>query len=276
MMELLNLPRILEVSFGLLNATTGIVVLLLARRIAPTLTLYMHQRAMQILVIIAGLIVLSEFVGILQPFFRSSTFADVAEELAELLAISSGGFALYLMSRARRGRLFEAIGGHGRPLTGVSSRAFFRRAAVRRIELSKNNDLPLSCAVIDVDDFKPYNDRYGHQAGDEALRCVARVLRESARADDLSARYGGEEFVLLMSSDVEDAVEVAERVRRVVEYECSPERDASLSCQITVSLGIASLAADTQTLEQPIEAAHREMYRAKRAGKNRISVVGSP
>jgi diguanylate cyclase (GGDEF)-like protein len=255
MMELLNLPRILEVSFGLLNAATGIVVLLLARRIAPTLTLYMHQRVMQILVIIAGLIVLSEFVGILQPFFRSSTFADVAEELAELLAISSGGFALCLMSRARRGRLFEAIGGHGRPLTGVSSRAFFRRAAVRRIELSKNNDLPLSCAVIDVDDFKPYNDRYGHQAGDEALRCVARVLRESARADDLSARYGGEEFVLLMNSDVEDAVEVAERVRRVVEYECSPERDASLSCQITVSLGIASLAADTQTLEQLIEAA---------------------
>ena len=191
MMELLNLPRILEVSFGLLNATTGIVVLLLARRIAPTLTLYMHQRAMQILVGITILIVLSEFVGMLGPFFRPSTFADVAEELAELLAISSGGFALCLMSRARRGRLFEAIGGHGRPLTGVSSRAFFRRAAVRRIELSKNNDLPLSCAVIDVDDFKPYNNRYGHQAGDEALRCVARVLRESARADDLSARYGG-------------------------------------------------------------------------------------
>ena len=161
-------------------------------------------------------------------------------------------------------------------LTGLSSRAFFRRAAARRIELSKNNDLPLSCAVIDVDDFKPYNDRYGHQAGDEALRCVARVLRESARADDLSARYGGEEFVLLMSSDVEDAVEVAERVRRVVEYECSPERDASLMRQITVSLGIAFLTADTQTLEQLIEAADREMYRAKRAGKNRISVVGSP
>ena len=127
-----------------------------------------------------------------------------------------------------------------------------------------------------MEDFKPYNDRYGYQAGDEALRCVARVLPESARAADLSARYGGEEFVLLMSSDVEDAVEVAERVRRVVEHECSPERDASLSRQITVSLGIAFLTADTQTLEQLIEAADREMYRAKRAGKNRISVVGSP
>ena len=86
-----------------------------------------------------------------------------------------------------------------------------------------------------MDDFKPYNDRYGHEARDEALRCVARVLRESARADDLAARYGGEEFVLLTSSDTEDAVEVAERVRRGVERECSPERDASLGRQITVS-----------------------------------------
>ncbi len=108
------------------------------------------------------------------------------------------------------------------------------------------------------------------------MRCVARVLRESARADDLAARYGGEEFVLLMSSDVEDAVELAERVRRGVEHECSPERDASLDRRITISLGVASLTQDAQTLEQLIEAADREMYRAKRAGKNRVSVIGNP
>ncbi len=68
MPKLLDLPRILEASFGLLNAATGIVVLILARHIAPTLTLSMHRRAMQILVIIASLIVLSELVGILQPY----------------------------------------------------------------------------------------------------------------------------------------------------------------------------------------------------------------
>ena len=130
--------------------------------------------------------------------------------------------------------------------------------------------------VLDVDDFKPYNDRYGHEAGDGVLCCVARVLRKSARADDLVARYGGEEFVLLMSSDLEDAVEVADRICQAVERECSPERDASLSRQITVSLGIAPLTEDTQMLELLIGAADREMYRAKRAGKNRISVMEVP
>ena len=130
--------------------------------------------------------------------------------------------------------------------------------------------------LADLDAFKPINDSYGHEAGDRVLRCVARVLRESARADDLVARYGGEEFVLLMSSDLEDAVEVADRVCQAVERECSPERDASLSRQITVSLGIAPLTEDTQMLELLIGAADREMYRAKRAGKNRISVMEAP
>ncbi|HZC18148.1 MAG TPA: GGDEF domain-containing protein [Rubrobacteraceae bacterium] len=221
---------------------------------------------------------LSELVGVLEPlFFRPSTFADVVEEFAELLAISSGGFALYLMYRAKRVEIASLRrSANVDDLTNLSSRSFFRRAATRRIELSKNNDLPLACVVLDVDDFKPYNDRYGHEAGDRILCCVARVLRESARADDLVARYGDEEFVLLMSRYLEDAVEVADRIRQAVERECSPERDASLSRQITVSLGIAPLTEDTQMLELLIGAAHREMYRANRAGKNRISVMGAP
>jgi len=152
----MDLPQILEASFGLLNAATGLVVFLLARRIAPTLTLSMHRRAMRILVIIATLIMLSEIVGVFESFFRPSTVADVAEEVAELLAISSGGFALYLMSRAER----EEVSSLRRlanvdDLTGLNSRSFFRRAAARRIELSKNNGLPLACTLIDVDDFKP-------------------------------------------------------------------------------------------------------------------------
>ncbi len=79
-----------------------------------------------------------------------------------------------------------------------------------------------------------------------------------------------------MSSGVEDAADVAERVRGAVERECSPEREASLNRHITISLGIASLTEDTQTLEQLIEVADREMYRTKKAGKNRISVSGNP
>jgi diguanylate cyclase (GGDEF)-like protein len=128
--------------------------------------------------------------------------------------------------------------------------------------------------VLDVDDFKDYNDSYGHRAGDEALRCVARVLRESARADDLMTRFGGEEFIVLMGGDVEDAIEVAERVRRGVESEYTPESAASLRRRITGTLGVASLTEGTRTLDQLIDAADGAMYRAKRAGKNRICLAG--
>jgi diguanylate cyclase (GGDEF)-like protein len=89
-----------------------------------------------------------------------------------------------------------------------------------------------------VDDFKAYNDTHGHGAGDEVLRCVARILRKSARADDLVGRYGGEEFVLLVNSEVEGAHEVAERIRRAVQQECIPELENSLERPTTVSLGL--------------------------------------
>jgi len=272
-----NLPHLLEVGFEVLSTAAGIIVILLALRIAPTLTLFAHRLAMQIFVIAAIVVVLSEVGGLVASLLRSmSTFADVAEDFAELLALCSVGLALYLMNRAER----EEISALRRSanvdeLTNLSSRSFFRRAAARRIELSNKNDLPVTCLMVDIDDFKPYNDRYGHQAGDEALRCVARVLGEASRADDLTTRYGGEESVLLMSSELEDAGEVAERIRERVERECSPEYDASLVRTITISLGVAPLTESVKTLDQLIRTADVEMYRAKQAGKNRVSIVGT-
>ena len=272
-----NLPHLLEVGFEVLSTAAGIIVILLALRIAPTLTLFAHRLAMQIFVIAAIVVVLSEVGGLVASLLRSmSTFADVAEDFAELLALCSVGLALHLMNRAER----EEISALRRSanvdeLTNLSSRSFFRRAAARRSELSNKNDLPVTCLMVDIDDFKPYNDRYGHQAGDEALRCVARVLGEASRADDLTTRYGGEESVLLMSSELEDAGEVAERIRERVERECSPEYDASLVRTITISLGVAPLTESVKTLDQLIRTADVEMYRAKQAGKNRVSIVGT-
>jgi diguanylate cyclase (GGDEF)-like protein len=271
-----NLPHLLEVGVEVLSVAAGIIVILLALRIAPTLSLFAHRLAMQIFVIAAIVFVLSEVSGLVASLLRSmSTFADVAEDFAALLALSSVGFGLHLMNRAER----EEISALRRSanvdeLTNLSSRSFFRRAAARRIELSNENDLPLVCVMIDIDDFKPYNDRYGHEAGDEALRCVARVLGDASRADDLTTRYGGEEFVLLLSSELEDAAEVAERIRERVERECSPEYDPSLVRTITVSLGVAPLTEGVRTLDQLLRTADVEMYRAKQAGKNRVSIAG--
>jgi diguanylate cyclase (GGDEF)-like protein len=274
-MESLTLHQILEAVFGLLGAAVGVIVIVLALHVASVLTLFAHKRALRIVVGAALLVVAAELIGVLGPLFRASTFTDVVEELAELVAISSGGLVLYVMSRSEREEL--ALLRHSAEvddLTGLSSRPFFNRAAARRIEFSEANSLPLACVVLDVDDFKDYNDSYGHRAGDEALRCVARVLRESARADDLMTRFGGEEFIVLMGGDVEDAIEVAERVRRGVESEYTPESAASLRRRITGTLGVASLTEGTRTLDQLIDAADGAMYRAKRAGKNRICLAG--
>ena len=271
-----TLHQILEATFGLLGALAALVVILLAVHTAHVLTLTSHRRLLYIIVAIAVLFVLAKLNAALGAFFHTSTFVDIAEEFAEMVAISSGAFALYIMRRTERDEVASLRrSAEVDDLTNLSSRSFFRRAAARRIELSKKNNLPLSCIVVDVDDFKLYNDRYGHTAGDEALRCVARVLRNSARADDLIARHGGEEFALLMSSDLEDAIEAAERIRGGVEREWIPERGTHLKRRITVSLGVAPLAGEVKSLEQLIEVADMEMYRAKRAGKNRVSCGSS-
>ena len=109
---------------------------------------------------------------------------------------------------------------------------------------------------------------------DEALRCVARVLRESTRADDVVARYGGEEFVVLMGGNIEDAIEVAERVRQRVEFVSLTEDESPLGRSITVSVGVAVLTEDVSSLDELLETADDELYRAKRAGKNQVAAVG--
>jgi two-component system, sensor histidine kinase LadS len=273
----LTLPHSLEIGFGLVNAGIGVAIFLLARRTAPSLSLLLHQRVLRIWVLVALLIVISELVGVLAVFFRSSTLTDVAEDLLAFIVLSSVALGLHLLGRVEKEEISSLrYLAEVDALTGLNSRSFFYRAAVRRLELSEANGLPLSCIVFDIDNFKDYNDRYGHRAGDRALRCVAKVVRDSLRADDIAARYGGEEFVLLISGDLHVAVEVAERLRYRIEVECTPEYDASLHANITVSLGIATLASGTHILDDLLEAADAAMYQSKRLGKNRLSIAGRP
>jgi diguanylate cyclase (GGDEF)-like protein len=161
-------------------------------------------------------------------------------------------------------------------LTGLSSRSFFERAAGRRVEQARDDGAPLACILLDVDDFKAYNDSHGHGAGDEILRCVARILRESARADDLVGRYEGEEFVLLVNGEVGGAREVAERIRKAVQQVCVPEPGNSLERPTTVSLGVVPLSDETKSLDRLIAMADAEIYRSKKTGENRVSVSESP
>jgi diguanylate cyclase (GGDEF)-like protein len=275
MANALHLQNILELAFSVLTAAVGIVVIVLGLRVTSRLTLSTHRRALWICFGAVALIVVSNLARVWADFSRISTFKDVGGAVAELVAVCSVGWAVRLLDRAEK----EEVSSLRREanmdeLTGLGNRSFFHRAAKRRMELYERNGLPLACAVLDVDDFKFYNDNYGHEGGDAVLRCLARVLGDSARADDLVARYGGDEFVMLLGGSVEDATKVAERVREKLEIECLAQGDLSSSGSPTISVGVASLGEDTATLQHLIRAADVELYRAKAEGKNRVAAAG--
>jgi diguanylate cyclase (GGDEF)-like protein len=276
MANTLPLQHILELTFNVLTAAVGIVVIILGLRVTSTLTLSTHRRALWISFGAVALIVASNMASVWANFSRISTFKDVGGAVAELVAVCSVGWAVRLLNRAEK----EEVSSLRREanmdeLTGLGNRSFFHRAAKRRMELYEKNGLPLACAVLDVDDFKFYNDNYGHEGGDGVLRCLARVLGDCTRADELVARYRGDEFVMLLGGDVEDAIKVAERVREKLEIECLAQGEVSSGGSPTISVGVASLGEDTATLQHLIRAADVELYRAKSEGKNRVAAMGS-
>jgi diguanylate cyclase (GGDEF)-like protein len=125
--------------------------------------------------------------------------------------------------------------------------------------------------MIDIDDFKTYNDRNGHQAGDVALKITAHSLKAALRSADIACRYGGEEFcILLPQTTVSEAGVIAERMRQKVADTVYPHGASQPSGRVSISIGISTLAKHIDTAESVIAAADRALYTAKSFGKNRI------
>jgi diguanylate cyclase (GGDEF)-like protein len=153
-------------------------------------------------------------------------------------------------------------------LTRLHNHRYFQdrlRMEGRRCERSQD---PLTLLLLDIDDFKSLNDRYGHAVGDEVLRRVAQVINNTVRETDLPARYGGEEFaVLAPSTDREGGMALAEKLRLAVSMariRGTGVEDAK-ALSVTISVGVAVYAGDSQTL---FNAADRSLYAAKSAGKD--------
>jgi len=128
---------------------------------------------------------------------------------------------------------------------------------------------PLSFIMIDIDHFKLFNDRFGHQRGDEALEMVAKVLADTARDSDTAYRFGGEELaVLCRETDVGGATELAERLRTAIERRMAPEG-------VTASFGVAGLTANGESADELVAAADRALYEAKHGGRNRVAIADS-
>jgi diguanylate cyclase (GGDEF)-like protein len=160
-------------------------------------------------------------------------------------------------------------------LTGLFNHKEFYQAIRRELERARRYQHTLSLLMIDVDDFKQFNDRFGHPAGDVALRSVANLLKLCARATDIIARYGGEEFaVILPESTPAGALMVAERIKsEVAAHNFIP--NASIEVHLTVSIGIYSSEYGNVSEDQMVSFADEAAYAAKKSGKNMV-VVKAP
>ena len=154
-------------------------------------------------------------------------------------------------------------------LTGLSQRRPFFERLEEELQRANSRRATLSVALMDVDEFKKFNDTFGHLAGDRALQLLAARLRKSVRASDLVARYGGEEFVVAFPRmEVERAVRRAEELRVDLAGVAVPAGGAAR--HLTLSIGVASWPADGETFDEVLAKADSRLYEAKTRGRNQV------
>ncbi|MGK2857058.1 MAG: diguanylate cyclase [Thermoanaerobaculia bacterium] len=160
-------------------------------------------------------------------------------------------------------------------LTGVANRRQFDEILLVEWRRAARVEGPIALVMVDIDQFKAFNDTYGHQAGDDALKEVAYALQDSVqRAGEVTSRYGGDEFAIILPGMlIDEAARLAEDLRKAVEMRKIRHASSSVSRYVTLSLGVASLqAARGGSAAELVAAADRALYAAKHAGRNRVKV----
>lgn len=159
-------------------------------------------------------------------------------------------------------------------LTGLYNRRYFREQLEIEYSRCARYKRPFSVIVFDVDDFKYYNDRNGHPAGDELLREIGLILRMNCRRSDRPFRIGGEEFAILCPEvSAKECRVFANRVRQVIATYPFPMSEHQPKGAVSVSVGLASFPANGKSIDAILQAADQALYRSKRAGKNRVTLA---
>ncbi len=198
---------------------------------------------------------------------RRAYSAEDAQHLAFLANLSSNAIEkarLYDKTRALAIR---------DGLTGLYNHRHFQEQLSEELKQTEAKGASLSLLLLDIDRFKKLNDKYGHPAGDEVLKGLARTLQRNSRERDIVARYGGEEFALILpATELESGLKIGEVLRESVEKACFIVDKDSL--RITVSVGLATYPEQTKTKEDLIGLADTALYRAKQEGRNRVVHLG--
>jgi diguanylate cyclase (GGDEF)-like protein len=239
-----------------------------------------------VLLLVTGSLAYALGLLIVRPLERLSRAANrVAGGDLDVDVPASGGGELFQLAGVFNDMVRRLREGHAElarlsvtdELTGLANRRRLMTELESEVRRSDRNGRAFAVLLLDVDNFKHFNDTYGHQAGDAALKRLAQVLRDSVRDVDTVARYGGEEFLLILPETVaRGAAQAAERVRANTENDRFTPETASAEISITVSIGYAVFPAHARTPESMIEAADQALYRSKKGGRNRVTAAKLP
>lgn len=262
----------IESSTNLINIALALVILYLGVRIVSSMRFTLQRSSVRLFISAAALFAVKELVVSLGD--RNSLVIHDLSQVLETGFIGCLCAAMFLIVRSENTEIniLHQQANLDR-LTGLMNLTAFTQLANNRIKLARENGLPLALFMLDLDAFKQYNDTYGHEAGNEALKCVAQTLRKTARENDLIARYGGEEFVILLFASPDAALPTAERMRAAIEASCSPSCNPAIHRQITASIGVTRQVSSSAIVKDLIEAADRRLYEAKEAGRNRVCIA---
>jgi diguanylate cyclase (GGDEF)-like protein len=188
--------------------------------------------------------------------------------------IATVGFGVILVFTTQLGKAFDQLEVQSSldGLTQINNRRYFDTYFNREFLRSRRTRVPLSIIICDVDFFKPYNDLYGHQAGDEVLKKIAAALDDTLkRPGDIVARYGGEEFAIVLPDTSHDgAYVIAEMLRATIEMLEIPYQQNQTSKRITISLGLWTFNGGESSQEDVLEKADKALYQAKKKGRNMV------
>jgi diguanylate cyclase (GGDEF)-like protein len=262
-----------------LIASAGGVPFLFPSLLLATMYIYFLAGLMFYNALAANVIVLFLYIAA-ETALRLTNSEFSYNALALVSANLVGASVAYLHERTSRLRFLEAgllremVARDG--LTGIQNRRMFDQHIQRAWQQAVRDEQQIAILLVDIDCFKSYNDRYGHQAGDECLRAVAHSLTQCARRPmDFVARYGGEEFaVVLYEASQEYVAEVLTRIQRSIAELNIPHEASDVASRLTVSIGAAFIRPTAgRTPEGLIQLADEALYTAKEQGRNRVMVM---
>ena len=251
------------------NLFVALIALYFAIRILPSISHDVRKRSWLFLSLAAITFGIAEIIGVLSAL-------DIIN-IEALYELTQGVFAIffavgfyYLYTTEHKEALKLKRQSTTDDLTSLYTHGFFQTYLVNKVSNLRTAGTNLTILFLDIDDFKQYNDEYGHQEGDYVLQKVAQTITQEARGEDIASRYGGEEFTLILGCDFEVAKRVAERLRASIEERCSTFSDTNIKRNVTVSVGLATFGRDADAGDRLVRIADARMYKAKQLGKNQV------